>query len=348
MQVINARNVNDALVKGVELIQNHAEPIPSRVGDTLEVPEPVATVYHNPWERVLLNSVRDANPFFHLMESLWIIAGREDTGFLCEFNKRMVDYSDDGKTFNAPYGHRMRHTFGKDQINGVIEELQNSPNTRQAVMQIWDPTDLGRNTKDKACNMQVVFRIRSGKLDMTVNNRSNDMIWGAYGANVVQFSMLQEYVAAHLDLPLGTYTQISNAFHVYTDGAGGAVWDRVSQDPELDKAIVMNPYHQVNELVFMDGGDIYNINQDIMQLFNLYDLSNDLDEVGDMQHWSSYYFNHLVMPMLSIYLIHRHHGPEMALKHCGSITSDDWRKAAVMWLTKRLEIRKAKEVKEQA
>ena len=33
------------------------------------------------------------------------------------------------------------------------------------------------------------------KLCMTVCNRSNDMLWGAYGANVVHMSMLQEFVA---------------------------------------------------------------------------------------------------------------------------------------------------------
>jgi len=132
----------------------------------------------------------------------------------------MAEYSDDGQVFNAPYGYRLRQLFTDegncniDQLDSVIQTLSKDPNSRQAVCQIWDVEDLEKTTKDKACNMSIVFRIRNGKLCMTVYNRSNDMIWGAYGANVVQFSMIQEYVAAHLGLPLGEYTQVSNSYHI--------------------------------------------------------------------------------------------------------------------------------------
>jgi hypothetical protein len=101
MKVLNVRNVNEALRKGIDLINELGEPIDSRNGPTLEIPCPVATVYHHPWERVLISQTRDANPFFHLMEALWILAGRYDVKFLTEFNKRMADYSDDGSEFKS-------------------------------------------------------------------------------------------------------------------------------------------------------------------------------------------------------------------------------------------------------
>ena len=70
MKVIQARNVNDALVKGAQLMKSGGQAQASRAGGTLEYPEPVCTVYERPLERVLFDAVRDANPFFHLMESL--------------------------------------------------------------------------------------------------------------------------------------------------------------------------------------------------------------------------------------------------------------------------------------
>ena len=112
MYVINAENVNDALDQGLRLMAAEGVAVPSRNGMTLELPAPVTTVYKNPAQRVLVSSARDANPFFHLMESLWILAGRDDVKFLSEFNKRMVDFSDDRTVFNAPYGYRLRKTFG--------------------------------------------------------------------------------------------------------------------------------------------------------------------------------------------------------------------------------------------
>ena len=342
MLVINARNANDALGQGIKLIQEQGEVVESRVGSTLEIPMPVATVYHNPWERVLLSKVRDANPFFHLMEAMWIIAGREDVKFLTEFNKRMADYSDDGEVFNAPYGFRLRDEFGVDQLQSIIEILRDNPNSRQAVAQIWNPADLNNTTtKDKACNMSIVFRIRNGELCVTVYNRSNDMIWGAYGANVVQFSMIQEYVAAQLGLPLGTYTQVSNSYHIYTDGPGGKVWDRLVESYDADENIYDSVVH--NQVYMMDY-DMPAMDYDLAMFFNTYDQFG-IKELGEMQCWKSQYFNQLIMPVLCVYLVHKQHGPTQALKYTHTIQSDDWRIACEDWLTNREENRKAKEAK---
>jgi hypothetical protein len=55
-----------------------------------------------------------------------------------------------------------------------------------------------------------------GRLDMVVFNRSNDVVWGAYGANAVHFSFLLEYLARWIGCEVGTYSQISVNFHGYT------------------------------------------------------------------------------------------------------------------------------------
>lgn len=343
MYVIEAENVNEALAKGLRLIQEEAVALESRNGMTLEVPAPVATVYKNPQQRVLISSTRDANPFFHLMEALWIIAGRSDVKFLTEFNKRMADFSDDGIEFNAPYGYRLRHEFMNaggvfvDQIAEVIAMLNRDPNSRQAVCQIWDTTDIDRDTKDKACNMSIVFRIRNHQLDMVVYNRSNDMIWGAYGANVVQFSMLQEYVAAHLGIRPGTYTQVSNSFHVYTYGPGGKVFRNVVEGFDTG----FNPYEFVSNTVTMSHLDMPAFEHDLKQFFNLYD-NYGLKEIGEVTYWKSKYFNRLVLPMLCTYLLHKSNGPIEASKFAKHIEADDWRMAAGDWLQVRADKRAAK------
>lgn len=339
MKVINVRNVNEALSKGLELIYSDGVHMQSRNGSTIEVPEPVATVYNYPWERVLINRERDANPFFHMFEALWILAGRDDVKFLTEFNKRMAEFSDNGVDFNAPYGYRMRTNFldagncNIDQVQAVIEVLKQDPNSRQAVVQIWDVADLEKQTKDKACNMQVVFRIREGnQLDTTVYNRSNDMLWGAYGANVVQFSMLQEYVAAHLDgVVLGTYTQVSNAFHVYLDGPGGKLFERMSKTYEDSQAYE----YQVHNMVYMEPYDIEAIEIDIKHMFSLYDFGG-LEALELATDWSSFYFKQLVLPMLGTFILYKRNGAEVALKSTSNIIADDWRIACEHWLQNRL------------
>lgn len=304
MKVINAWSVNEALAEGIYLINTEGEELNSRAGTTLEIPEPVTTVYHCPLDRVLINKERDANPFFHMMESIWILAGRDDVPFLTEFNKRMGEYSDNGRVFNAPYGYRLRTGVGakQDQLIEIIDILKRDPNSRQAVAQIWDDYDLTKTTKDKACNMLLVFRIRKGYLDLTVYNRSNDMIWGAYGANVVQFSTILEYVAAHMGIDIGTYTQVSNSYHVYTTGAGGAIWDKMRS-----AMIDTDPYYDISERVYMHNSSMALFDSDMEVFFDTYDREGR-ETLGVLNNWGSDYFNKLVIPMLRVYNIHKSAG----------------------------------------
>ncbi len=184
-------------------------------------PTPVTTVYQKPLERVVCYPERDANPFFHLMEALWMLAGRNDVEWLSVYNQRMRKYSDDGKTFRSAYGYRWRKSFKEDQLTTILELLKTNPDTRRAVLQMWhSPWDLWVDesvTKDVPCNTNAYFRRRNGALDMTVCNRSNDIVWGLYGTNVVHFSFLQEYLASELGWSVGTYTHMSNDFHAYGD-----------------------------------------------------------------------------------------------------------------------------------
>lgn len=342
MFVIYARNPNEALSKGISLIQQYGEEVESRAGSTLELPQPCATVYSKPWERVLISSTRDANPFFHLMESIWILAGRYDVNFLTEFNKRMVDYSDDGESFNAPYGYRMRVAVSDDstknsidQVKQVIGCLKSDLLTRQAVLQIWSEEDLTKTTKDKACNMSCVFRVRKGKLCLTVYNRSNDMIWGAYGANVVQFSMLQEYVAAHLGLPLGEYTQITNSYHVYTSGPGGELWNKLQDNYEHDLFEIYDT-SLINNAVYMLPSDMSLFDYDLDLFFNTYDEFG-LRELGEMDCWQSKYFKELILPVLCVWIVHKSSGASEAIQHIEAIQDDAWKVTCSQWLTKRIK-----------
>lgn len=226
MHVIRARNVNHALRSGLEHLLDKGLRTDSRNGAVIRAPEPVCTVYERPWERILWLSLRDCNPIFHFLEAAWMLAGRNDVGFPSRYAKQLAEYSDDGKTLNAAYGHRWRVHFGYDQLRVIINELKSNPDSRRCVLQMWDGGDgegfetselykATHGCKDTACNTATYFEVLDGKLNMTVTNRSNDVIWGAYGANAVHFSILQEYMASSIGVAMGRYEQISNNYHVY-------------------------------------------------------------------------------------------------------------------------------------
>jgi thymidylate synthase len=220
MHVIFARNVAEALPLGVDYVMQYGSNEPSRAGRVFVAPTPVTTVYHKPNERVLFSATRDANPFFHLAEAMWMLAGRNDSAYLDQFVKTFgARFAEPTGVVHGAYGYRWRNQFSMDQLKTVIRMLQHEPSTRQAVISMWDPNDdLDRpELKDRPCNTHIYLRIRDRHLDMTVCCRSNDILWGAYGANAVHFSILQEYLAAMIGVELGTYYQVSNNFHVYVD-----------------------------------------------------------------------------------------------------------------------------------
>ena len=176
----------------------------SRNGKVLRFPEPVTIHYEKPRQRVLFSPHRDANPFFHLYESLWMLAGSNRVDQVAYYAKQMNEYTDEGETLNGAYGYRWRKSK-TDQLNVLIEHLKANPQSRRAVLQMWNVEDdlLKIDTsKDVCCNLSVMFSLREATreetahnedlLDMTVTNRSNDVIWGLVGASYVDSTMLQE------------------------------------------------------------------------------------------------------------------------------------------------------------
>lgn len=233
MHVIQARNVHEMLAHTISHLKiSHVER-ESRNGPVKVFRTPVTLVYERPEERVLTQPERDANPFFHLMECLWMLAGRNDVNYVARYASNMRSFSDDGRTLNGAYGYRWRHHFATvsptdenevvviDQLETCIARLAKDPNDRRVVLGMWDPSwDLVRTSKDLPCNTHIYFRVDDGFLNMTVCNRSNDVVWGACGANAVHMSFLQEYVARSLGLKVGRYWQTSNNMHLYVNTHG--------------------------------------------------------------------------------------------------------------------------------
>jgi thymidylate synthase len=111
---------------------------------------------------------RNLNPFFALAEFAWIINGSNALKPLQFFIKSYGQYSDDGETLNGAYGFRLRHYFGRDQIEATIQLLRNDSSSRRVVLTLWSATDLAANSKDLPCNTAIYLKIRNEALDITV------------------------------------------------------------------------------------------------------------------------------------------------------------------------------------
>jgi hypothetical protein len=330
---LRVRNVNEALPLGLQMLNAYGVPAESRGLHTLRVQGPVSTIYERPEERVLFDSIRDANPFFHLIESLWILGGSNRVELPRKFLGNIDRFSDNGVTFHGAYGHRLRNAFGFDQINRAIDMLMTKPDTRQCVMSIWHPVlDMGTDTKDMPCNDLIMLDVVNGRLNMTVCNRSNDAVWGAYGANAVQFSMLQEFIAISAGLERGFYVQQSNNFHVYTDNP---FWLKFKQG-EFEHGHVYNPYttEQVQARpIAQNPMDVVLLARDCDGMCQR--VKNG-EELRTFEYRSSF-GQQVVSPVVRGYELYKQKCYESAISVLDEVAALDWRLAMQQWVTRRAE-----------
>lgn len=234
-QIINnslsTERFNDAYFNLHTHLVENGSTTESRNGKTFELLN-FKTEIRSPHMRCVGGSGRNINIFFLLAEALWIWAGRRDVHFLETFNSKIVDFSDDGKTFHAPYGWRLRkygvdskfvfddsnkHALdeGRDQIADCLKMLDMNDTDRRVVAQIWNADlDLGTISKDIPCNDMLMFKVRDNKLHVTIQNRSNDLDWGLC-TNVFQFSFILEIMAKILGKGIGHQVHNSQSLHLY-------------------------------------------------------------------------------------------------------------------------------------
>jgi len=338
MYVIDVRNVNEAWLRAKFLLRAHHTVRPSRVGEVWECDAPVTTLYRNPLERVLFDPLRNANPFFHLFEALWMLAGRNDVSWIERFNSKIRNFVGPAEEQHGAYGYRWRKFFDMDggaeddyadQLLKIIRMLRKNPDERRAVLTMWSPlADLERpDLADVPCNLIITFKIRDGKLAMIVFCRSNDVVMGCYGANVVHMSILQEYMAAMIGVPVGGYWQVSDSWHAYTERwkeFGGEVLGEVVYDP------------------YQEGSRAF----PTVQPYPLVKVPESFDD--ELQYWmmrstdrsfSNPFFPEVAEPLWASWQAYKSGDLEKAILFADLCEASDWSATAVQWLN-RIQVKR--------
>lgn len=119
--------------------------------------------------------------------------------------------ADEDRNVRSNYGWQWQRN---SQLVKVIQMLRENPQTRKAVISIYDGKEIDTYTKDTPCTYAVQFTILNGYLNMSVLMRSND-VWFGFCNDQYCFSALQEEVANALNLPVGYYYHFAHNMHVY-------------------------------------------------------------------------------------------------------------------------------------
>ena len=173
-----------------------------------------------PYQRFCSFNDRNLNVKYIKEEFKWYLKGDLHDTSICEHASLWKSLVNESGTINSNYGH---YIFASGAFYRVMQELKNDKDSRRASITILNNSHLELGsaglTKDVPCTYSINFRIREGKLNMTVRMRSQDVIFGM-GNDAPAFSFIHEMMFVALKehyegLVYGEYYHSCDSFHIY-------------------------------------------------------------------------------------------------------------------------------------
>lgn len=175
----------------------------------------VSIEIQNPSDRDITTPWRKWSKKYAEREWNWYLSADPSVKEIKKFAPMWDKMHNGNNIVNSNYGFQWSRN---KQLQKVIEQLKNNPNSRKAWITIYDGKEKENYDFDTPCTLAVGFDIKpnSESVDMTVCMRSNDLVYG-FCNDQYCFSKLQEYVAEKLNRPVGIYTHFAHDMHIYNN-----------------------------------------------------------------------------------------------------------------------------------
>lgn len=150
-------------------------------------------------------------------ELLWIWQKKSNN--VNDLNSHIWDsWSDESGSIGKAYGYQLgvKHQYkeGKfDQVDRVIYDLKNNPQSRRIMTNIYVHQDLFEMNL-YPCAYSMTFNVSGDTLNGILNQRSQDMLV-ANNWNVVQYSILMHMMAQISNLKVGELVHVIADAHIY-------------------------------------------------------------------------------------------------------------------------------------
>ena len=154
-------------------------------------------------------------------ELLWFIKGDTNISYLKENNVSIWDeWADEKGDLGPVYGKQWRRwdtPDGRklDQLNDIINEIKNNPNSRRMIVSAWNPSDVGSMALPP-CHCLFQFYVAKNKLSCQLYQRSADIFLGV-PFNIASYSFLTHLLAKHCGLETGQFVHFIGNAHIYDD-----------------------------------------------------------------------------------------------------------------------------------
>lgn len=167
----------------------------------------------NPMDNEINISYRNWNKSYAEYEWQWYLSGNPDASEIAKRAPIWKNHMDINNEVRSNYGWQW---LRKNQLKLITDKLIKDPNSRQAVISIYDGKEIDSYKYDTPCTLSIHFQIVNNLLCMTVNMRSNDL-WFGFCNDQYCFSKLQEMIANELNIKIGWYYHFASNIHLYNN-----------------------------------------------------------------------------------------------------------------------------------
>lgn len=216
---------------------------------------------------IVTNPERRLSASYAAIEVLWYLSGERRIDRLLPYAPQYARFAEDRIAYGA-YGWRLGHSASfqyeglklhgsnsrKSQLSAMCDLLASKPETRQAVITMWEAGDLvhamAGDHKDLPCTLSLQFIARDRKLHCIATMRSNDA-WLGMPYDVFAFTCLQRLVAQTCGMKMGAYIHQVGSMHLYerNEEKAGAALDALCRNEYPTLATRWNaPARTVSEM----------------------------------------------------------------------------------------------------
>jgi len=176
-------------------------------------------------------------------EILWFLKGETNIKYLNENGVKIWDeWADENGDLGHIYGYQWRSwptPDGKhiDQIQKVIEQLKETPNSRRIIVSAWNVSEI-ESMALPPCHTFFQFYVANNKLSCQLYQRSADIFLGV-PFNIASYALLTMMMAQVCDLEAGEFVHTLGDAHIYSNHFNQTKL-QLSREPKILPKMIIN------------------------------------------------------------------------------------------------------------
>ncbi len=136
------------------------------------------------------------------------------------------------------YGAQWRNFNGVDQLQYILDELKNNPNSRRMILSAWNPAEI-KQMALPPCHTLIQFYVSDGKLSLQLYQRSADIFLGV-PFNIASYALLLLMIAQVTGLKPGEFVHTLGDAHIYSNHIE-QIELQLSRTPRKRPTLKLNP-----------------------------------------------------------------------------------------------------------